>query len=265
VALPLLVGNRVLGALDIQSTDTGVMSDAEITVLQLVADQVAVGLENARLFSQTQSSLNELSQLYEVTTRDAWQRFVMAQPQLHRYHLSGGEVADDRWQTLFAEARGVGRPVAGRLGNGDDGQVALAIPIKLRGTPIGVVGVHRPTELGTWQPEDTALGEGLAERVAQALENARLLAEAQYRAARDRVFGEVTARMRETLDVDRVLQTAIREIGEALGLPKVEVRMGRPVSRSRDGRHTRGGTPALIRGGKEGATRAKERKDAGLD
>ena len=45
-------------------------------------------------------------------------------------------------------------------------------------------------------------------------------------AARDRMFGEATTRMRETLDMDAVLQTAIREIGEALGIAEVEVRMG---------------------------------------
>ena len=39
-------------------------------------------------------------------------------------------------------------------------------------------------------------------------------------------MGEVAARMRETLDLDTVLQTAIREIGQALGIAEVEVRMG---------------------------------------
>ena len=32
--------------------------------------------------------------------------------------------------------------------------------------------------------------------------------------------------MRETLEVETVLQTAVRELGEALGMAEVEVRMG---------------------------------------
>jgi GAF domain-containing protein len=67
--------------------------------------------------------------------------------------------------------------------------------------------------------------EGLAEQMGQALESARLYQDTQRRAARERMVSEITARMRETLDVDTVLRTAIREMGTALGIPRVEVRM----------------------------------------
>ena len=40
------------------------------------------------------------------------------------------------------------------------------------------------------------------------------------------MLGEVTTRMRETLEVDTVLQTAVRELGNALGMAEVEVRLG---------------------------------------
>jgi hypothetical protein len=66
--------------------------------------------------------------------------------------------------------------------------------------------------------------------LAQALDGTRLYQDAQRRAAQDRLVGEVTARMRETLDIDVMLQTAIREIGNALGLAEVEVRLGRSDS-----------------------------------
>jgi predicted Zn-dependent protease len=62
--------------------------------------------------------------------------------------------------------------------------------------------------------------------LAQTVESLRLLDETQRRAARERLTGEVTARMRETLDVDTVLQTAVREIGHALGLAALDVRLG---------------------------------------
>jgi len=62
--------------------------------------------------------------------------------------------------------------------------------------------------------------------LALAADNLRLLDETQRRAAHERLTGEVTARVRETLDVDTVLQTAAREMREALGLEEVEVRMG---------------------------------------
>jgi hypothetical protein len=57
------------------------------------------------------------------------------------------------------------------------------------------------------------------------LESARLFQETQRRAARERLTGEIAARMRETLDVDAVLETAVREIGRALNIAEIEVRM----------------------------------------
>jgi hypothetical protein len=69
------------------------------------------------------------------------------------------------------------------------------------------------------------LVEAVSRQLALALENARLLEDTQRRAAREQLIGDITARMRETLDMETVLKTAIREIGDALGLARVEVRM----------------------------------------
>ena len=68
------------------------------------------------------------------------------------------------------------------------------------------------------------------EQLGAALESARLFQDTQRRATREQLVGEVTARMRETLDMDTVLQTAIREIGQSLGKVEVEVRMGSGVT-----------------------------------
>jgi hypothetical protein len=102
----------------------------------------------------------------------------------------------------------------------------VAIPIKIRDSVVGVVRLRKPDGSGQWQDDEVALMESLADQLGTALEGARLYQETQRRAARDRMLGDVAARMRETLDMDTVLQTAIREIGEALDIAEVEVRMG---------------------------------------
>jgi GAF domain-containing protein len=107
--------------------------------------------------------------------------------------------------------------------NGNGAMGVLAVPITLRGQVIGALnlrfeGEHVASEM-------VSLVQEVANRLALTLENVRLLEESQRRAARERMTREVTARMRETLDIDTVLQTAIREIGEALGIAEVEVRM----------------------------------------
>jgi GAF domain-containing protein len=69
MALPLLVGERVLGALDVQSTEPSAFSERDIAVLQLVADQVAVAVDNARKFSQEAELLEATSPLYRISRR----------------------------------------------------------------------------------------------------------------------------------------------------------------------------------------------------
>jgi GAF domain-containing protein len=98
----------------------------------------------------------------------------------------------------------------------------------LRGQSIGVLGLEDPEGTRHWSEEDQALVEAVSQQLALALENARLLEETQRRAASEQLIGQVTTRMRETLDVDTVLQTAAREIREALGLSKIVIRLATP-------------------------------------
>lgn len=57
IALPLLSSGRVIGALDIHSTEREAFSEEDIPVLQTMADQVAVALDNVRLFAKAQATL----------------------------------------------------------------------------------------------------------------------------------------------------------------------------------------------------------------
>jgi GAF domain-containing protein len=52
MALPLRVRNEVIGALDVQSTSLHAFSDEDIQTIQMMADQVAIAIDNARLFSE---------------------------------------------------------------------------------------------------------------------------------------------------------------------------------------------------------------------
>jgi two-component system NtrC family sensor kinase len=106
--------------------------------------------------------------------------------------------------------------------------LALAIPLRVRDQVVGVLGFRKGFAHGerqAWTDEERELLASFSAQLESALESARLYQETQRRAAEDRLLGEVTARMRQTLDVETVLQTAVREMGVALGLSRVEVRM----------------------------------------
>jgi len=102
----------------------------------------------------------------------------------------------------------------------------MAIPLKVREQVIGVLDAYKPSGTGEWTDDEVALFQALVDQLGVALDSARLYQDAQRRATQDRVLGEVAGRMRETLDMDAVIKTAVRDIGEALGIAEVEVRMG---------------------------------------
>jgi len=61
LALPLKVRERVIGALDVQSTQAEAFSDADVAVFQVMADQLAIAIENAQLLGATQQTVHQLS------------------------------------------------------------------------------------------------------------------------------------------------------------------------------------------------------------
>jgi GAF domain-containing protein len=106
-------------------------------------------------------------------------------------------------------------------------ETALA-PIKVRDAVVGVIDAHKPRGAGPWTQDELGVLDALTDQLGVALDSARLYQETQRRVVQEQLTAEVTARMRQTLDVDSVLRTAVQEMGAALGLGKVEVRLGQP-------------------------------------
>ena len=71
LALPLLVQERVVGALDVQSNQPNAFDQEDVTVLTALAAQIAVAIENARLFRQSERRASDMSLLFAVTTAAA--------------------------------------------------------------------------------------------------------------------------------------------------------------------------------------------------
>ena len=62
-ALPLRVGSRIIGALDIQSTEIEAFSEDDIAILQLLTDQIAIGIDNARSYNLAQQAVEEMREV----------------------------------------------------------------------------------------------------------------------------------------------------------------------------------------------------------
>jgi len=221
-AIPLRSRGQILGSLTVQDTRPGAFDRDIITVLQMMADQVAVALDNARLFAESQKALEAERRAYGELSREAW-------TELLRSHSSLGFLSNRQGVSPLGDQRRPEMETAIRTGQmalDENGASRLIIPVKVRGQVVAVVGGRKPQDAGEWAAEEIALVEAVTEQLSLALESARLYQDTQRRAERERVTGQLTARIRESLDVETVLKTAVREIGEALGLAALDVRMG---------------------------------------
>jgi GAF domain-containing protein/HAMP domain-containing protein len=251
MALPLRVRGQIIGALDVQSTQEAAFTTEDVAVLQTLADQVALAISNAQLYRQAQERLEELRRAYGEYSQRAWIEAAQAGQVLGFRYTPQGVLADaEVWYPEMSEALQPA-PVAGQRpepaegqrpepaegqrpepaeGQRDDGDAegqpaALALPIQVHGQDIGVLDVRKPAGASQWEPEETELVHAVVEQLGLALESARLYQDAQRRAAREQLVSEITARMHETLDVDSILQTAVREMGKTLGLHDVTIRL----------------------------------------
>jgi len=66
LGIPLLVGEKIIGVLSIQSYQTDAFSPQHIELLETIAVQAAIALHNASLFDETRRRANELSILYDI-------------------------------------------------------------------------------------------------------------------------------------------------------------------------------------------------------
>jgi GAF domain-containing protein len=225
MALPLRCRGQVLGAMTVQSAEEAAFDEADVAVMQTMADQVAVAIDNARLFAESQTALESEQRAYGELSRRAWVELLRAQADVA---YLGGEQGVARvtgeWRPEMKEALQTGETV--RLDGGDgEERLPLAVPIKVRGEVIGVLDTHKPAEAGEWTGEEIALLETLADQLGQALEGARLYRDTQRRAARESLLGEISDRMQRAPDVERLMQIAVREVAAALGTSGVFVQL----------------------------------------
>lgn len=212
IALPLQIGNRIIGALDVQSTRPNAFSQDDIETLEILADQVAIAIENARLFEETNRALNEAQALQQQYLQEKWSRVLKTSKQLgYHYSITGATPLEAPLKLpAIQKALHAGAPVQEIEA---DGSAVLAIPLKLRGESIGVLNVRIPGRR-RWDQDEVDVAQAVADRVALAIENARLLDETTRRSKQDRIIADLTAKLGSSMQMDSILQTAAEEISK---------------------------------------------------
>ena len=198
VALPLKFGNEIIGALDIQSKESNAFTQEDIGIFTILADQVSVAIQNTRLLEQTRRALREAESASTQLTGQAW-----------RGYAQTIQTRGFRYDGVKAEAL----KEAPNPGNNDDG---MFIPIRLRGRTIGKLKFKTAEPLHAWTEDEKAIIEAAAERMALALDSARLLDDAQKRAARETFLSQVGARLGASFQMDSIMRDTVEELGQVM-------------------------------------------------
>jgi GAF domain-containing protein len=203
MAVPLKVGMRLIGILDVQSVEKDAFSDDDIAILSALGDQLAVAIDNTRLLTETRRALVTAEQTYQRYFSQAWSQFA------RRLDVEGYRYHDGRLIPLSEKAGG--NQVE------EINQSKLSIPLIVRGQNIGFLDIQPTNEKRGWNPDEIAVLEAAAERAALALESARLLENAQRRAAREHTISNMANKISSVTNIDSILRSTVEELGQQIG------------------------------------------------
>lgn len=219
LALPLVSGEQALGALSIQSTRAAAFDQNDITVMQGIADNLAIALANAQLFAEAQGRLQEVQSLHRQYLAGAWSGFIQDPTSRHTAET-----------TVERSKEPTGLPGSKASTEGEENASTVLQPLILRDQVIGQIELEVDPQ--AWRESDHTLVAAVASQAAQALENARLLEESQRTAAHEHLIadisGKVWAAAGGTTGIEAILSTTLAELGRALQASEGHIRLDVP-------------------------------------
>ena len=226
MALPLFrSGEKLIGIIDVQSTEQNAFGQDDIQVLTTLADQVSIAIANARLYEDTQKALLESEMLYRRDIQTGWVKFTRSQK------LAGIRRRGMKSNLLLEPMELPGAAEVIRSGDiyqkkaDDDKSTQMTIPMKLRGEIVGMLNIKTDDER-TWRSDEMDIITAIIERAALSIETARLLNESQKRAIREQTISQISAKIGSGVEIETILKTAVRELGTQIGGARVTVEIG---------------------------------------
>ena len=217
IALPLIASGEVLGILDVQSVEANAFTEDDIPTLQILADQLATAVQNASMLQDTQEALFAARKATGEISHQGWETLLQASGIPGYIGLTQGSVVPTT-EPLDSNIKQL-------LSNGNylisDDQRTINIPIVTRGQSIGMLRLTKPSHAEPWTLDEIADVESLSDQISNALDSARLYSEAQQRAARELTIGTISERLGSAIDINDVMETAVRELGNIM--PEAEI------------------------------------------
>ncbi len=198
MALALKVADHVVGVLDVQSKEENAFSNEDASILGVLANQVAVAIENSRLFTSTNETLKTSQKIYQQYVEQEWQQYI-ERTDLVGYRLSSTGVNIIRKNDPTPSTEN-----------------PTTIPIIASGQIIGTLEIQSKNKDSRLTTDESALLQATAERIALALDNVRLLQAAQIQASKEKSISNLSSKIGAAVNIDGILETAAQEIGSLL-------------------------------------------------
>jgi GAF domain-containing protein/HAMP domain-containing protein len=228
-ALPLKVGGRIIGVLDVESQQVNVFTQDNMAVLQTLADQLAGAIENARLLDELRSSLHETRTLNQRYTQESWSRVTKGN-KVSGYQFDLSQItsftsdlpAEIHSRLLTGHAVPIRdlRPDGSSKTEGNEptdktvpgSRSVLIAPLIMYDQLIGVLGVEEDNPDRLWSSEEIALLEAISNQVSLTLDNARLVEETQLRSEQIRLLQEITAVAASHVNLKEMLDAVAKRL-----------------------------------------------------
>lgn len=198
LVLPLKISGEIIGVLDLHSREPNAFNEEDIPPLTILADQVAVAIQNVRSVEQAQRALHEAEVASSQLTGQAWKGYY------ETIRAKGY-----RYDGIKPE------PLKKTITNGEETDT-FTVPVQLRGQTLGRLKLKTSGMTRKWTDDELAIIEATAERVALAMDGARLLEDAQKRATREAFLSELAAKLGASFQLDSILRDTVEELGQTL-------------------------------------------------
>jgi GAF domain-containing protein/HAMP domain-containing protein len=221
MALPLIAGGEVQGILDVQSLEANAFSAEDIPTLQILADQLAIAMQNARMLRDTQEALFTARKTTGEISQQGWQAMLEDVGATGYIGLAHGEVvhATENMDANTSQALKTGNYLV------SEDQHTIRIPVITRGHTIGMLRLTKSPFTEPWTPEEISDVESLSNQISSTLDSARLYNEAQQRAAREQTIGEITTSITAATEIDDIIRETVTQLGKALQDSDVTLRI----------------------------------------
>jgi PAS domain S-box-containing protein len=213
LAVPIEFQDEVLGILDVQSDHAGALTQDDVLLLENLAGQIAIAIENARLRDEMEVRMEEIESLYRSVSNIG--SATSTDEQISMTFLPekrSVEQGIDQWLEEIEKSVTQGSTIIEKPEDDQESPLAI-VPLSMRGEIIGALGIQS-SDLQELSEEDLDMLEAVSDQVAQALENARLFQETKRHSEELASLNEIITAASQTLDMKSILETVMKKVLE---------------------------------------------------